>query len=61
MEGGSQENALKRIESALARLETAASRQSESISELSRRHELLKQAASQTLSDLDALIASQRS
>ena len=60
MEGGSTDTALERIEAAIARIEQAALRRNESTAQLRFRHEKLKTAVSESLGELDAVIAGQR-
>lgn len=52
--------ALERIEAALARIEKAVVHQDSDSAELRKRHESLKVAVSQSLGELDKLIAEQR-
>lgn len=58
MEGHPTEPALSRIESALARIEAAAERIGRKDPDLPARHEALRDAVSDTLQQLDALIGS---
>jgi hypothetical protein len=57
MEGASIEKALGRIEAALTRIENAAARPTASDRELAARHERLRAAVSQSLNQLDRLLA----
>jgi uncharacterized membrane protein YccC len=59
MEGASIENALDRIEAALTRIEQAASRAPATDPQLAARHERLRAAVTQSLQQLDALLAGQ--
>jgi len=60
MDGGSIEKALDRIERALARLENAAARPNPAEQALRARHERLRAAVTQSLRQLDDLLASQQ-
>jgi len=60
MDEGSIDKSLERIEAALARIEIAAARQGSDSADLRARHEGLKTAVSQSLGQLDKLIAGQR-
>jgi len=57
MNGRSSQHALDRIESAIARIERAAASLSDDTARQKARHELLREAVSQSLGDLDALLA----
>jgi uncharacterized membrane protein YccC len=57
MEGASIEKALGRIEAALTRIENAAARVPKADHELAARHERLRAAVTQSLQQLDALLA----
>jgi hypothetical protein len=59
MEGENLAAALARIDAALARIDRADSRPAPSDSDLAARHQHLREAATQTLRQLDALIAGQ--
>jgi hypothetical protein len=59
MDGGSVEKALDRIEEALARIERAAAQPSPADEALRARHERLRTAVTQSLRQLDELLASQ--
>jgi prefoldin subunit 5 len=59
MDGASSEKALERIEAALARIENAANRPAEAANELRDRHERLRTAVTQSLRQLDDLLAGQ--
>jgi hypothetical protein len=59
MEGENLAAALARIDAALARIDRVASRPLLTDSDLAQRHEQLRAAATQTLQQLDALIAEQ--
>jgi hypothetical protein len=59
MEGASIEKALGRIEAALTRVENAASREPRADHELAARHERLRVAVTQSLEQLDGLLAGQ--
>ena len=59
MEGASIEKALERIEAALTRVEHAASREPMADHELAARHERLRTAVTQSLQQLDTLLAGQ--
>ncbi len=59
MSGSEIQDAFARIDAALARIETAAAQAPRADGELAARHERLRSAASQTLRQLDALIAEQ--
>jgi hypothetical protein len=59
MSGSEIQDAFARIDAALARIETASVRPPQADGELAARHERLRSAASQTLRQLDALIAEQ--
>jgi hypothetical protein len=61
MAGNDTENAIARIEAALARIEAAAQRRPSAPGDLEARHERLRAAVTQSLSQLDALIAGQPS
>ena len=60
MNGGSIENALDRIEAAIARIERAAARPAEADEALRARHERLRSAVTQSLRQLDELLANQQ-
>jgi len=60
MDGGSVENALDRIEAALARIESAATRPIQAEQALRARHERLRTAVTQSLRQLDELLANQQ-
>ena len=61
MEGSSPESALARIDAALARIEAAAARpRADSDGDLAERHQRLRAAVSQSLGQLDGLIAGQQ-
>jgi hypothetical protein len=60
MDGGSVEKALDRIEAALTRIERAAARPSQADEALQARHERLRSAVTQSLRQLDELLASQQ-
>ena len=59
MDGGSVENSLDRIEAAIARIERAAGRLGSADEALLARHERLRSAVTQSLRQLDQLLASQ--
>jgi len=59
MDGGSIDQALNRIEAALARLENAAARPNPADEALRARHERLRAAVTQSLRQLDELLAGQ--
>lgn len=60
MDGGSIEQSLDRIEAAIARIERAAGRLARTDEALVARHERLRSAVSQSLRQLDELLASQQ-
>ncbi|MEZ5737190.1 MAG: hypothetical protein R3E09_15565 [Novosphingobium sp.] len=61
MDGASLEKTLGRIEEALARIERTAFRPAAADEELQARHERLRNAVTQSLSQLDELLAGQQS
>jgi hypothetical protein len=60
MDGASIEKALARIEAALTRIENAASRVPNANDELADRHARLRAAVTQSLEQLDRLLAGHR-
>ena len=60
MEGASIEKALGRIEAALTRIETAASQTAMQDEGLAERHDRLRAAVTQSLQQLDRLLAEQQ-
>jgi hypothetical protein len=60
MDGASCEKALERIEAALIRIENAAGRPAAAADELRARHERLRSAVTQSLRQLDELLANQQ-
>lgn len=60
MTGGSVENALDRIEAAIVRIERAAARPAPADEALRARHERLRTAVTQSLRQLDDLLANQQ-
>jgi hypothetical protein len=61
MPGGSIEAALKRVEAALSRIEAVAGQPSRAHTELAGRHTALREAVTQSLSQLDELLAARQS
>ncbi|MFA7588686.1 MAG: hypothetical protein WCY11_21280 [Novosphingobium sp.] len=59
MTGERTSQALARIDAALARIEWATGRTGEAIAAQGRKHDALRQAVSETLRDLDILIANE--
>lgn len=57
MQGDRAEQALARLEAALARIETSADRAVRRGREVEARHETLREAVTETLGQLDAVIA----
>jgi len=60
MDGGSAEKALERIEAAIARIERASTRPNAADEALRTRHERLRSAVTQSLRELDELLAGQQ-
>jgi hypothetical protein len=60
MDGGQDQDALDRIESAIARIERATVILASRHDALRSRHAVLREAVTESLSDLDALIARQQ-
>ena len=61
MAGGSIEDTLARIDAALARVEQAVERTESDRAEVTRRHARLRIAVSESLEELDTIIAGTRS
>jgi hypothetical protein len=60
MDGGQDHDALDRIESAIARIERATAALANRHDALKSRHAVLREAVTESLSDLDALIAGEQ-
>jgi hypothetical protein len=60
MDGGQDQDALDRIESAIARIERATAMLANRHDALRSRHAILREAVTESLSDLDALIAGEQ-